>query len=61
MDIANSGKTKCNTHVNPELRKKFLSVETLYDVPKVYNYGKEKVQTANIKIYGNENCSGMNQ
>ena len=36
MDIANSGKTKYLIYVNPELEKKFSSVETLYDVPKVY-------------------------
>ena len=59
VDTANSGKTKWK-YVNPELGKKFLSVETLYGVPKAISYGKEKVQTANIK-YGNENCSGMNQ
>ena len=35
VDIANSGKTKYLVYVNPELEKKFLSVETLYDVPKV--------------------------
>ena len=37
MDIANSGKTKYNIYVNPELGKfksYFPSVETLYDVPK---------------------------
>ena len=47
MDTANSGKTKYLIYVNPELGKKFLSVETLYGVPKVLNYGKEKVQTTN--------------
>ena len=50
MDIANSGKTKyLYVHVNPELGI-IPSVETLYDVPKVIYYGKEKVQTANIYI-----------
>ena len=61
MDIANSGKTKYVIYVNPELEKKFSSVETLYDVPNASSYGKEKVQTTNIKNYGNENCSSMNQ
>ena len=50
MDIANSGKTKYLIYVNPELGKKFPSVETLYDVPKAFSYGKEKVQTTNINI-----------
>ena len=36
-------------YANPELEKKFSSVETLYGVPKVINYGKEKVQTTNVK------------
>jgi len=36
VDIANSGKTKYyKIYVKPELGKKFPSVETLYDVPKV--------------------------
>ena len=34
VDTANSGKTKYLVYVNPELGKKFLSVETLYGVPK---------------------------
>ena len=52
MDTANSGKTKyIYIYVNPELGKKFLSVETLYGVPKAKSYGKEKVQTTNIKIW----------
>ena len=49
MDTANSGKTKWK-YVNPELGKKFPSVETLYGVPKAIGYGKEKVQTANINM-----------
>ena len=35
VDVANSGKAKYFIYANPELGKKFLSVETLYDVPKV--------------------------
>ena len=42
MDIANSGKTKYLIYVNPELEKKFSSVETLYDVPKVETMAKRK-------------------
>ena len=42
MDIANSGKTKYVIYVNPELEKKFSSVETLYDVPKVKTMVKRK-------------------
>ena len=44
------GRLNKKLYVNPELEKYFSSVETLYDVPKVLNYGKEKVQTANIII-----------
>ena len=42
MDIANSGKTKYIIYVNPELGKKFPSVETLYDVPKASAMVKRK-------------------
>ena len=42
MDIDNSGKTKYVIYVNPELEKKFSSVETLYDVPKVKTMVKRK-------------------
>ena len=59
MDIANSGKTKYLIYVNPELEKKFSSVETLYGVPKAVAKVKRKsrLQTLN----GSENYSSMNQ
>ena len=41
VDTANSGKTKWK-YVNPELGKKFLSVETLYGVPKAKAMVKRK-------------------
>ena len=51
VDTANSGKTKYEVYVDPELGKRFLSVETLYGVPKaVKGYGKEKVQTTNTFV-----------
>ena len=40
---------------NPELGKKFLSVETLYLISSLED--KEKVQTTNIINYGSENYS----
>ncbi len=49
-------------YVNPELEKKFLSVETLYDVPKVLIlWQRESPDRKHNLNYGNENCSGMNQ
>ena len=60
MDIANSGKTKYIIYVNPELGKKFPSVETLYDVPKASAMVKRKSRLQTY-LYGNENYSSMNQ
>ena len=42
MDTANSGKAKFLKYANPELEKKFLSVETLYGVPKAKAMVKRK-------------------
>ena len=50
VDTANSGKAKYLIYANPELELIISSsVETLYGVPKANCYGKEKVQTTNIK------------